>query len=90
MCAEPIECAPPLVTVCDPQVHAVPAGEGVCAEQSVCERQRPAGEQQAGAQHGRHTQLDPTTAVEYLQVGGGQVKGVLGCNESAGFRKVQR
>ena len=41
-------CDSPLVAVCELHVHAVLAGEGVCAEECVCEGQRLAGQQQAG------------------------------------------
>lgn len=57
----------PLVTVCEPHVHAVLAGEGVCAEECVWEGQRLTGQQQAGNWRRGETHLRSALTVENLK-----------------------
>ena len=59
-------CESPLVTVREPHVHAVLAGEGVCAEECVWQGQRLAGEQQAGPRGGGWTHPHSTLTVQNL------------------------
>ena len=60
-------CESPRVAVREPHVHAVLAGEGVCAEESVWEGQRLAGEQQAGNRRRGDAHLQTALTVENLK-----------------------
>lgn len=67
VCALQAAAHTPVVTVCEPHVHAVLAGEGVCAEECVRQRKRLAGQQQAGNRRRAEAHLRSAPTAENLE-----------------------